>query len=261
MKNLFNLFNFLFTVLYAIGLQIRHSASSSGAPLMALIKMAHIVAEARGSIAGTVFSRNTYGAYLRQKVTPINKQSIPQQVVRQFLAQLASGWRALTAAERATWNQGAVNFTRTNIFGDNVQLTGFNLYMRLNKNLLTIGEAVIDVAPTPGSVPGFNSLSITANTTGGALTVAFAAAIDSNVKVIVKATAPLSQGKDFAKSQLRKMDTLSDSVTTPWDAATSYTNLFGALPPVGTKIFIEFTPVNLTTGQAGVPIKASAIAV
>lgn len=228
---------------------------------MALIKMAHIVAEARGSIAGTVFSRNTYGAYLRQKVTPINKQSIPQQIIRQYLAQIAQAWRGLTAAQRAGWNQGAVNFTRTNIFGDNVQLTGFNLYMRLNQNLLIIGEAVIAAAPTPGSVPGFNSLAITANTTGSALTIAFADAIDSNVKVIVKATAPLSQGKDFAKSELKKMDVLTDSTTTPWDAKSSYENLFGALPPIGTKIFVEFTPVNLTTGQAGVPIKASTIAV
>lgn len=227
---------------------------------MALIKMAHIVAEARGSIAGTTFSKNTYGAYLRQKVTPVNPQSASQQVVRQYLAQLAQAWRALTQAQRDGWNQSAVNFSRTNIFGDQVQLTGFNLYMRLNKNLLDTGQSTIAAAPSPGAVHGFSSMSIDTNNTAGTFTVTFAAAIPASDVVILYATAPLSPGKDFAKSELRQIAVLDNADTSPYDATADYTAKFGVLAPTGSKVFAQLKSVNSTTGQAGVPIKASNIA-
>lgn len=250
----------LITFLYACWIQARYSTGNETPLLFALIKMAHIVAEARGSIAGTVFSRNTYGAYLRQKVSPINKQSVSQQVVRQYLAQLAQAWRGLTQAQRDGWNQGAVNFSRTNVFGDQVQLTGFNLYMRLNKNLLDVGQSVISAAPSPGSVGGFTSASIDVDNTAGDMDITFAPAIASGQSVLVMATAPLSQGKDFAKSELRQVDVLTNADASPVDLTTAYVAKFGAAPPDGTKIFVTMKTVDDTTGQAGVPIKFSAIA-
>lgn len=261
MKNLFGFIAFLFSFALAfVQNYIKSMAKGAGGGL-ALIKMAHIVAEARGSIAGTVFSKNTYGAYLRTKVSPINKQSISQQAVRALLASVAQDWRGLTQAQRDLWNQFAVNFSRTNIFGDQVQLTGFNLFMRLNKNLLEVNESVITSAPTPQDVFGFTSISIAPDETTGDFEVTFAPAIPATDKVIVYATAPLSQGKDFAKSELRKIEVLDNTATSPYDITTSYVAKFGALPPAGTKVFVELKPVNITSGQPGVRIKASGISV
>jgi len=230
---------------------------------MALIKMAHIVAEARGAIAGTVFSKNTYGAYLRTKVTPVNRQTTFQQGVRQFLASTAQDWRGLTQAQRDLWNQFAVNFNRTNIFGDSVGLTGFNLFMQLNRNLLEVNVAPITAAPTPADVYGFTSASLVADTTGGTMTATYAPALGADDAVIVYATAPLSQGKDFAKSELRKIRVLTDAVgdNSPVDIAAEYITKFGALPPVGTKVFVQLKGVNEVTGQAGVSLKLSDIAI
>ena len=228
---------------------------------MALIKMAHIVAEARGSIAGTVFSKNTYGAYLRAKVTPVNPQTVAQQSSRNFMTTVAQTWRGLTQLQRDLWNGSAVNFSRTNIFGDSVQLTGFNLFMRLNKNLLEIGGSQIANAPQPASVPGFESLSVVANTTLGTMDATFSPAIDASVSVQVFATAPLSAGKQFVKSEFRKIAVLTSADTSPEDLAAAYIVKYGALPPVGSKIFIGFKPTNATTGQAGTMLKASSIAV
>lgn len=261
MKFLRNLYFGLLNICTLISLSVENATRESAGGVLALIKMAHIVAEARGSIAGTVFSRNAYGAYLRQKVTPVNKQSVSQQVVRQYIAQLASGWRALTAAQRAGWNQGAVNFTRTNIFGDSVQLTGFNLYMRLNKNLLDVGQTVIAAAPVPGAVDGFTSFSIVPDESTGDFEITFAPAIQAGSSVLIFATAPLSAGKDFAKSELRQIEVIVSTDMSPYDITTSYVAKFGALPPAGTKVFVQIVTVNDTTGQKGVPIKASGISV
>lgn len=261
MKSIKNLYFGLLNCLFLIRLSVENAIRNPASGVLALIKMAHIVAEARGSIAGTVFSRNSYGAYLRAKVTPTNKRSVAQQVVRQYLAQLAQGWRGLTAAQRAGWNQSAVNFSRTNIFGDSVQLTGFNLYMRLNKNLLDIGQSVIAAAPVPSSVAGFTSFSITPDESTGDFEITFAPAISAGQSVLVFATAPLSAGKDFVKSELRQIDVLTSTDTSPVDITTAYNAKFGALPPAGTKAFVQIVTVNDTTGQKGVPIKAGEISV
>lgn len=231
---------------------------------MALIKMAHaVVAEIRGSISGTVFSKNTYGAYIRTKVTPVNRQTVFQQGVRQFLATIAQSWRALTQPQRDLWNQFAINFNRTNIFGDSVQLTGFNLFMQLNRNLLEINLPTISDAPTPEAVFGFTSASIVADTGGGTLTLTYDPVIPSTDSVVVFATAPLSQGKDFAKSEFRKIRVLTDIAgdNSPVNIGGEYITKFGALPPVGTKVFVQVKGVNETSGQSGVSLKLSDIAV
>ncbi len=228
---------------------------------MALVKFTAIVADMRGKLNGSVFSKNTYGAYIRTKVTPVNPQTVAQQISRNFMTTVAQAWRGITQLQRDLWNQSAVNFTRTNIFGDNVQLTGFNLYMRLNKNLLEIGGSMIANAPQPADVPGFETLSVVADTGLGTMNATFSPAISASVDVQVFATAPLSAGKQFVKSELRKIAVLTVANLTPEDLAAAYIVKYGALPPVGSKVFIAFKATNNTTGQAGSMLKASAIAI
>jgi len=228
---------------------------------MALVKFTAIVADMRGKLNGSVFSKNTYGSYIRTKVTPVNPQTVAQQISRNFMTTVAQAWRGITQLQRDLWNQSSINFSRTNIFGDNVQLTGFNLYMRLNKNLLEINQAIIANAPQPADVPGFTSLSVVADTGAGTMNATFSPAIPASVDVQVFATAPLSAGKQFVKSEFRKIDVLVNGDLSPEDLAVAYIAKFGALPPVGSKIFIGFKPTNNTTGQAGTLLKASSIAI
>ena len=227
---------------------------------MAKIKMGHIVAEIRGKIGGTVFSRNTYGAYIRAKVTPTNPGTVDQQTVRQFMASIAQAWRGLTAAQRLGFNLAAETWTNTNIFGDSQALTGFNLFMKLNRNRLEINEVQITAAPTPAAVTGFSALAIVSDEgTPDKLELTFAPAIGATQKVIVYATAQLSAGIDFVKSEYRKIDVLTTADASPFNVGAEYKVKFGALPTVGSKVFIKLVPVVILTGQAGAAITASTI--
>jgi hypothetical protein len=228
---------------------------------MAKIKFTAFMADARGSVAGTVFSKNRYSAYTRTKVSPVNPQTIAQQGVRQFFTQLSQAWRALTELQRKLWNQNAINFNRTNVFGDQVKLNGFNLFKQLNQNLLVVGQPVINDAPAPGAVFGFTSASLAADTGGGTLILTYAPVIPAGTSVILSATTQLSAGVNFVKSELRKIDTIIAADVSPLDISAEYIVKFGALPAVGTKVFVEIKPVNDTTGQAGTPLKLSAIAI
>jgi hypothetical protein len=228
---------------------------------MAKVMFGNGIAEIRGSIAGNTYSRGSYGAYIRNRVTPANPNTIAQQSVRANLAQVAQGWSGLTEAQRSQWNTQAPNFSQTNIFGQGQNLTGFNLYGKINKNILEIGGATVTVPPVISSVTNLSSLTVTADTTAGTMSTAFAPAIPADQTMVVWATAPQSAGKQFVKSEYRVIDTLTVADSSPNDLATSYIAKFGALPQVGQKVFVKMIPVITLKGLKGTQLASSDIAV
>ena len=228
---------------------------------MAKIKLGPFAADIRNRIGGVVFSKNSAGNYIRRGVTPVNPQSVAQQQSRQFLTQTSQSWRNLTDDERNNWNQVKDSFKKTDIFGNSLAPTGFNLFTRLNRNILEISETVLTAAPLPAAVQGFLTLDLVANTTGGLLTLTFTPAIDAFTKVIVFATAAQSAGVTFVKAEFRKIDVLDVADLSPVELAAVYITKFGALPAVGAKVFVQIKPINIATGLSGTPIKASAIAI
>jgi len=226
---------------------------------MVKIKMGQIISEARGSIAGFTFSRNTYGAYGRQKVSPINPQTAYQIGVRNDFTSMAVAWSGLTDAQRLQWNTQAVNWTRTNVFGDNVPLTGFNLFMRLNLNLLLINQTTIDIPPVHSDVFTFDSASLAISLGGGTGNITFSPAIPAGTHVALFATAPTSPGKNFVKSEYRLIKIMDSADVSPFDAAGDYVAKFGAVGAIGQKVFIKMKPILDATGQPGGTISTSAI--
>jgi hypothetical protein len=223
------------------------------------IKWGALVVEGRGKLNGNVASRNRAGAYLRTKVTPVNPQTSAQSSVRNRLAGLSQGWSSLTAAQRDAWNSVVSDFAKTDIFGDLKNPSGFNLFCKLNANLLNVGESQISTPPMVESVFALDELSIEAESGTQSLTVTFSGAIPATDKVIVFATPPLSCGKNFVKSEYRQIAVLDDSDTSPYDALTDYQNKFGSTGEEGQKIFVKCVAVNITSGQKGSPLSASVI--
>lgn len=225
------------------------------------IKWGAIVVAGSGKVGGHVAARNRAGAYIRTKVTPVNPQTISQISVRNGFTSNSQSWRGLTQAQRNAWNGAVEDFKRTDIFGDLKAPSGFNLYMRLNNNLLAAGQSVISSPPLPSAVFAFTSLSVVANTTGATLTATFAAAIPAGVSVLVLATPGVSAGKNFVKSEFRQIGILTVADTSPEDIAAIYGTKFGALPTIGKKVFIGFKVVDNVTGLTSTLLKASDIAV
>jgi hypothetical protein len=228
---------------------------------MAKIKYSALVADMRGKHNGSVHSKNTYGSYVRIKVTPVNPRTTFQTGVRQFLATISQTWRTLTQAQRDQWNSQANQFTRTNIFGDSSSLTGFNLYVRLNRNLQTIASSLITTPPSPSTAFGMTTLSIVADFGDQTLIATFTAAIPAGTKVVVEATPGESAGKQFVESEFRKIDVLDDADVSPADISAAYIAKYGAIPAVGKKVFVRFRPVNSTTGISGQALTTSTLVI
>lgn len=226
---------------------------------MALIKYGHIISEARGKLNGTVFSRNTYGSYMRTKVTPANPSTPYQQSVRSALTAASQSWAALDDATRSAWNQSAVLVSRTNIFGDNVPLTGFNLYTKLYCNARSINKTP-NSNPTPvGTVTGLTALSLTWSGTPKELKVVFAPTpVPADHVLVIRASGPLSVGRTFAGTALRQVAVVAAAVASPYNAQAEYVARFGA-PVEGYRVHVEAYLISDQTYYSSLPLRTSIV--
>lgn len=225
------------------------------------IKWGALVVDGRGKIGGQVASKNRSGSYMRNKVTPVNPATLAQTVVRSQLAALATGWRALTAAQRASWIGAVEGFSKTDIFGDIKNPSGFNLYCRINMNLNLVNTATLSTAPAPTDVPvEYLALATVDVGVGDDISLTLTDQVPVGVKMVVSATPSLSAGINFVKSEFRKIEVIDAETATPVDVKTTYEARFGT-PTVGSKVFFEVKFVNTTTGQASPSQTVSAIVV
>lgn len=225
---------------------------------MAKIKYSALVSDMRNKLNGSVMSKNRYGSYVRNKVTPVNPQTSHQQAQRQMLGSLSAQWRQLTQAQRDGWIDAAPNFPITDAFGDTLILSGNALFIALNKNLLNAGSSSIDSAPTPEETPtvAISNLSAAAGTPALSFDIDPTTAPANHV-LFVKATPGLSPGINFVKNRLRFIG-LGTITTGSVDILTEWQDRFGTLV-AGQRISVTAYFVNNVTGQAGVPVAATVI--
>lgn len=142
---------------------------------MALIKFGGGIIEMRGSIGGTVFSRNSSGNYARAKTTPINPNTARQQNIRATMALLTSRWsQVLTASQRAAWNLYASSVAVLNRLGETTHISGYNHFIRSNIIIRSRGPWTFDDGPTVFEIPDADpTYSIAASETSQEITVSF----------------------------------------------------------------------------------------
>ena len=114
------------------------------------------------SAGSTTASHNRYGAYLRNRVIPVNPNTTKQAQQRSDLAQISTAWRDLTDAQRAAWKSLGAQMTRTDSLGETYTLTGLQAFESLNRQLLFTGGAILSNAPALAEPTTLTSLTVTA---------------------------------------------------------------------------------------------------
>ena len=182
-----------------------------------------------------------------------------QQNVRSILATLSAAWRGLTAAQRLSWINAAPSFPYRDIFGDSKILSGSQLYVKLNANLVNNGESAIATAPTPGELPALTVTIATATAGTQALSIGFTVTpVPAGYSLVIDATSNIGTGISFVKNRYRKISVVAAATASPYDAIADFTAVHGALV-VGMQIFIRARLLNTATGQMSIPYYASAI--
>lgn len=211
------------------------------------IQFGSIVVAGSGKIGGHVASRNRSGAYMRTKVTPVNASTSYQQNARGLLSALSTQWSGLTEAQRLSFNGAVSQFAKTDIFGDLKNPSGFNLYVKLNSNLVNTAQPQITSAPEKVEIPfsAISAISMAAGAGTGTITLADSA-LDGET-VMVFATPPLSAGTSFAKNKKRYIAAVEVTAGAIAFGA-AYVARFGAFA-AGSNIQVSFKVVA-ATGQA-----------
>ncbi len=132
---------------------------------MALLKFGGGITEMRGSAGGNTYSRNRFGAYMRNRTKPVNPNTDRQGVVKAAMAFLTDRWsQTLTANQRTAWNLYGSSVAMLNRLGETIYLTGFNHYIRSNLSRKQAQRPVIDAGPVVFEIPaGDPTFSITAS--------------------------------------------------------------------------------------------------
>lgn len=139
---------------------------------MARVTYGNIVAEARGKVGGVVFSRNTGGAYVRAKVSPVQPRTPAQLNQRSRMTEVAKTWGTLTEAQRSAWKSFSLDFKKRDVLGLGKQRSAQQMYMFCNLALSSVGFPLIANPPVGLAVDALSLISLVSATSGAVQSVA-----------------------------------------------------------------------------------------
>lgn len=226
---------------------------------MAKVKFGSGVADIRGHVGGTVFSRNTSGAYIREKVTPVNPNTAAQQAVRSTLSDLSKAWATLTDIQRAGWKSLALAFPRTDIFGNPVPLTGIAQYQSTNGALANASFPRLNDPPVDLSIEDLATLSATLTAATRTLDLTFTPdPLAATIALYTFATPPHSPGRSFVGNLLRFVD--ASGVAAPSPRGIVLPSSFGVIS-VGSTITVSTSLIDSVKGAVsnGIQLRVTAV--
>lgn len=246
MKKVFVFFALLFSGKFAAAANITEEMFTKQ---FAKASYGNIITQMKGSIGHNTYQRGRYGDVVRKKGKAINRKTTTQSAVRAFFSTLTKGWKGLTEAQRQSFRNGTVNFQKKDSLAKTIQLTGAQLYISLNRNLQTIAQALITSMPFKSVVPPVSTASVASAAGASTMALAFTPVIPAADSWILRATRPLSAGKNSMEQDYKNIAVYNAADTTPIDIKAAYEAVFGTTwKTAGAKIFYTLTPVEKASG-------------
>ena len=114
-----------------------------------------LLSQASGSVAGSTYSRNRGGAYIRNRSKPTNPNTPAQQAVRNALTVSSNLYaNSLTSAQQAGWLAFANSNPVINKIGNSTKLSALQMFNYVNIPLITMGGSAAAelTAPPAGTL-------------------------------------------------------------------------------------------------------------
>lgn len=226
---------------------------------MALAKYGGIISELRGKEAGVIFSRNAYGSYMKQKVSPVNPQTANQLAQRTLMGNLSQAWAGLSSANKTSWDNLGSQVTRVNRFGDTTYYTGFSMFMKLNRNAVLAGGSIQSAAPTVPSIPVLGITTFVSDVSSSNVTITLDAVVPANYVAAVYATNNILTGRQFVKNYYRFLGLIAAAGGAPYEGFTAWTTYFGNALVATARLFVKVKLIHVASGFEGVPATANAV--
>lgn len=226
---------------------------------MAKFKSGAMAGEVSGSIGGVTFSRGTYGPYIRKRAAITNTFTQAQHDVRQDFADISKEWRGLSDQQRTGFINVAPQYTHLDTFGDQQNLTGFNLFMKLRMQQNTTGALAlipIGAATVPQSIAAPQITAAAVDVSSLTVTIVVTPPLTTtNRALVVQATAQQGSGRKYIGvenyRQIKSIDAVVIALP-PIPLGVEYENVLGdlAIPEQTEYVYFRARYVNYINGNA-----------
>jgi len=223
---------------------------------MASVKYGALITELKGKIGGTVFQGGPAGSVAKNidaiadsaKLTKADAgRAFPP---RKIIAQVSGLWRLLSQLQRDAWNAAAPLWPATNRFGEVYTPSGFNVFMKLNAQMVNLTGVSLSDPPIGISIPLLDPITI-AVPDDIEFNVDLPGGVPAGFYLRTEATMPMGIAINPKNSFFKIIAQTPSGVIFPQDMADGYKEVYGLWLNVCT-IWTRFCLVSSTTGQKGI---------
>ncbi len=219
------------------------------------------VAEIRGSVGGTVFSRNRYSAYTRVRTVPVVSTTSFAITAKSRMTAATQAWQSLTQAQRNAWLSFSLSNPKSNSLGQQVALTGHAAYVGLYVRALVGGATPLTEPPVTTAPLGLTAISLECDIGLGDVQFTFAATpLGATEKMYLQAAIVSSAGIRYVRNLYRLIFLSDPAAPSPLNFETELAARLGA-PTVGQTLHIKASVFDNVTMLLGPPAIASAVCV
>lgn len=211
-------------------------------------KFGAIITAGVGKLGGATITKSRQGVVFKNKMSRVNGLTSSQVTMRQRINILSKAWALLLESERFTWVNAVKDYPKSNSFGDKVLLSAYNLFLKINLQLLLIGQTIINSAPIKSQYSSIISAHAYITTGIANLLIYFNPQVPANVVYKIYASKALPPSINYCSDAYRYIGLIPASSTSPYDIASLYIAKFGAIGLTGQHIFFKITPVSQSTG-------------
>lgn len=122
---------------------------------MATFKLGAIITDIAGSIGGTTLKRNGSYRVIMNKPSGSTYSRLLQNKAVSYLGSIFKAWAFLNTETKEAWNTAALSYTFPDKFGTLRNLTGRQLFIKLNSQRYAYNSAIIDPTTLDSTLPPF----------------------------------------------------------------------------------------------------------
>lgn len=205
--------------------------------------------EFAGSAKGVTAAKSRGRKYIRNKGYGNSSNTSFQGDVKAIFAQLTKSFKTLTSAQIAAWNSLAQTQEGRSVLGSKAKISGLNLYLRLNHWVVSCGGTALTTPPSLTGVDAPSEATLALSSSAFTITLTSIPADVTNLKLIVQASAPQSNGISDAYAKAAAIGSPITPVDTAIVLKTDYDAKYGAPSTATPKVFVKWFYVNTATGE------------
>ncbi len=192
---------------------------------MARVQYGSLITELKGSIGGTTFQVNSSGNVAKNKVNRV-QGGYPYQIAPKFnFSYISDYWNALSVEIKSEWNAFAAAQEIIDRWGTGKFLTGYQLFLSLQSNLLLIDQPLLVSPPIFSSSVAVPVFSVTLSYTE--ISVTFDPSFDHTGYSLLIFASPVSRSLSLAnRKSIRLVSYISSGISETIDITAAWSAYF-----------------------------------